>query len=365
MILMLNPQVYLFLFILLFSFLISIILMPVSKNIALSKNMVAIPTKNSSHFKKIPVTGGIVIFLSLSLSIFAAYIFFDTKLELSTVFYVGVASIIMLGLGLLDDKFDIKPYYRLIVQSISTVIIIMSLGPELILYFKDALSSIGISSQYYDFELSYFIIMLVIIVFVNMINMIDGIDGLLASIFILSCIFFLVFSILSEEIFIALLTISGLGSLIAFLYHNVLSKNKIFLGDNGSLLIGIILAYLSLYFILNNSFNDIYLNNSNLLLLSIFIYPITDFYRIVIVRILKKSNPLIGDKNHIHHNLISLGLSHLSSTLIIITYTILVTFITYNLLSQDIYIPLIFLSLCSIIFAFLPMLLINIKKSRQ
>jgi UDP-N-acetylmuramyl pentapeptide phosphotransferase/UDP-N-acetylglucosamine-1-phosphate transferase len=362
--LMLNPQVYLFLFILLFSFLISIILIPVSKNIGLSNNIVAIPTKKSSHSKKTPVTGGIVIFLSLSLSIFAAYIFFDIKLVLSTVFYVAIASLIMLGIGLLDDKFDIKPYYRLIIQSISTVIILMSLGPDVILYFKDALSSIGISTLYYDFELSYFITILVIIVFLNMINMIDGIDGLLASVFILSCIFFLVFSILSDEIFIALLTISGLGSLIAFLYHNVLSKNKIFLGDNGSLLIGIILAYLSLYFISNNSFNDIYLNNSNLLLLSIFIYPITDFYRIVIVRILKKSNPLIGDKNHIHHNLIRLGLSHISSTLIIITYTILVTFITYNLLSHDIYIPLIFLSLCSLIIAFSPMLLINFKKAR-
>ena len=364
MILVLNPQVYLFLFILLFSFLISIILIPVSKNIALSKNIVAIPTKKSSHVKKTPVTGGIVIFLSLSLSIFAACIFFDVKLELSTVFNIGIASLFMLGIGLLDDKFDIKPYHKLIVQSISTVIILFSLGPDLILSFNDSLNSIGISFQYYEFELSYFIIIFVITAFVNMINMIDGIDGLLASIFILSCIFFLVFSILSEEIFIALLTISGLGSLIPFLYHNVLSKNKIFLGDNGSLFIGIILAYLSLYFLSNNSFNDIDLNNYNLLLLSLFIYPITDFFRIIIVRILKKSNPLNGDKNHIHHNLIRLGLSHMSSTLIIITYTILVTFITYNLLSQDIYIPLIFLSLCSLVVAFSPMLLINIKKSR-
>jgi UDP-N-acetylmuramyl pentapeptide phosphotransferase/UDP-N-acetylglucosamine-1-phosphate transferase len=270
----------------------------------------------------------------------------------------------MVGLGLLDDKLDIKPYYKLIVQLISTVIILISLGPDLILYIKDSLNSIGVSSQYYDFELSYFITILVIIVFINMINMIDGIDGLLASIFILSCIFFFLFSVSSEKLFIALLTISGLGSLIVFLYHNVLSKNKIFLGDNGSLLIGVILAYLSLDFLSKNSFNYIDNNNSNLLLLSIFIYPITDFYRIVIVRILKKSNPLNGDKNHIHHNLVRLGLSHVSSTLAIIAYTILVTFITYNLLSQDIYILLIFLSLCSLIAAFLPMLLINIKKRR-
>jgi UDP-N-acetylmuramyl pentapeptide phosphotransferase/UDP-N-acetylglucosamine-1-phosphate transferase len=362
--LLLNPQIYLFLFILLFSFLISAILIPVSKNIALSKNIVAIPTKKSSHFNKIPVTGGIVIFLSSSLSIFAACIFFDIKLELSIVSNVGIASLIMLGLGLLDDKLDIKPYYKLIVQLISTVIILISLGPDLILYIKDSLNSIGVSSQYYDFELSYFITILVIIVFINMINMIDGIDGLLASIFILSCIFFFLFSVYSEKLFIALLTISGLGSLIVFLYHNVLSKNKIFLGDNGSLLIGVILAYLSLDFLSKNSFNYIDNNNSNLLLLSIFIYPITDFYRIVIVRILKKSNPLNGDKNHIHHNLVRLGLSHVSSTLAIIAYTILVTFITYNLLSQDIYILLIFLSLCSLIAAFLPMLLINIKKRR-
>jgi UDP-N-acetylmuramyl pentapeptide phosphotransferase/UDP-N-acetylglucosamine-1-phosphate transferase len=270
----------------------------------------------------------------------------------------------MIILGMIDDMFYVKPYLKLLIQSIAASIIIESLGPDLMVYITDGLKN-GLGVLSYAFELSYLLAILIIIVFINMINMIDGIDGLAASLFLISCVFFSVTSILSGNLFSSLLSFSGIGSLIPFLYHNLLSKDKIFLGDNGSLLIGCILAYLSLDFVSNNSINLLHLNNNKfLLLLSLYLYPLTDFLRIITVRIFKLRNPLKADKNHIHHNLIRSGLSHISSTIVISIFTILITFITSTLINQKIYIPLLFLSSMSLIVAFLPKYLPKIRKFR-
>lgn len=361
--LLINPIIIGLLCLLLFAFLLSVFLIPVIKILALSKGIVAIPINRSSHSKITPALGGLAIYLSSLISIFITSIIFDFKIELFTTFYIGVATLIMIILGMIDDMFYVKPYLKLLIQSIAASIIIESLGPDLMVYITDGLKN-GLGVLSYAFELSYLLAILIIIVFINMINMIDGIDGLAASLFLISCVFFSVTSILSGNLFSSLLSFSGIGSLIPFLYHNLLSKDKIFLGDNGSLLIGCILAYLSLDFVSNNSINLLHLNNKFLLLLSLYLYPLTDFLRIITVRIFRLRNPLKADKNHIHHNLIRSGLSHISSTIVISIFTILITFITSTLINQKIYIPLLFLSSMSLIVAFLPKYLPKIRKFR-
>jgi UDP-N-acetylmuramyl pentapeptide phosphotransferase/UDP-N-acetylglucosamine-1-phosphate transferase len=363
--LLINPIIIGLLCLLLFAFLLSVFLIPVIKILALSKGIVAIPINRSSHSKITPALGGLAIYLSSLISIFITSIIFDFKIELFTTFYIGVATLIMIILGMIDDMFYVKPYLKLLIQSIAASIIIESLGPDLMVYITDGLKN-GLGVLSYAFELSYLLAILIIIVFINMINMIDGIDGLAASLFLISCVFFSVTSILSGNLFSSLLSFSGIGSLIPFLYHNLLSKDKIFLGDNGSLLIGCILAYLSLDFVSNNSINLLHLNNNKFpLLLSLYLYPLTDFLRIITVRIFKLRNPLKADKNHIHHNLIRSGLSHISSTIVISIFTILITFITSTLINQKIYIPLLFLSSMSLIVAFLPKYLPKIRKFRS
>lgn len=349
--------------ILLFAFLLSFFLTPLTKYLALSNGIIAIPKKRSSHSKKTPVLGGVAIYISSLFSIFTTSILFDFKIELSTAVYFGLATLIMIILGVIDDIFSLKPYFKILIQSFAALIIMESLGPDLMVYITDCLKNvIGVLS--YAFELSYILVILIIIVFINMINMIDGIDGLAASLFFISCVFFSLTSILSGSFFSSLLCFSGIGSLMPFLYHNLLSKDKIFLGDNGSLLIGCILSYLALDFLSSSSVNLSNINDNNfLLIISLFIYPLTDFLRIIAVRVYRKSSPLKADKNHIHHDLLRLGLTHIFSTIIISIFTILVIAITSILINRSVYIPFLFLVLSSLIIAFLPIYLQkNLKK---
>tara|TARA_B100001059_G_C17817665_1_gene576267 strand:- start:61 stop:933 length:873 start_codon:yes stop_codon:yes gene_type:complete len=271
----------------------------------------------------------------------------------------------MVALGVLDDSVGLEPLSKLIAQSAAALLIIKSLGPDFLNH------SVGfLKKEIFLFsgtnELVYFLITFSVVIFMNMINMIDGIDGLAASVFLISCIFFSVTSIISENSFSCLLSFSGAGAIIPFIYHNTLSKKKIFLGDNGSLLAGCVLAYLSLDFIFNNSINLTTPNNTkHLLLISLFLYPITDFTRVVVLRVSKKTNPLKADNNHIHHNLIGLGLSHASSTSIIVIYTFYVFIITFTLLNTQTYIPLLFLSLTSMTIAFMPSRLMRGKNAQN
>lgn len=347
---------------LLFALLLSVVLVPVLKTLALSKGIVAIPSKRSFHSKKTPVLGGIAIYISSLISIFFTTIYFDFKIELFTPFCIVLATLMMISLGMIDDMFNLSPYLKLIIQTISAIIIIESFGPDLMIYFNDIIkNSFRVLS--YVSELSYILVIFIIILFINMINMIDGINGLAASVFLISCVFFSITSILSGNLFSSLLSFSGIGSLIPFLYHNLLVKKKVFLGDNGSLFIGSLLAYLALDFLSNNSIHLISeFNNRFLIILSLFLYPLTDFLRIIIIRIFRLRNPLKPDRNHIHHKLIRSGLSHKSSTLVISALTISATFITYTLENYKTHIPLLFLLSMSIFVVLIPKYSRKIRK---
>jgi hypothetical protein len=86
---------------------------------------------------------------------------------------------------------------------------------------------------------------------------------------------------------------------------------------------------------------------------------------VVVLRVLKRRNPLKADNNHIHHNLIGLGLSHTSSTSIIVIYTFYVFIITLTLTNTQTHVPLLFLSLTSMIIAFVPSRLMRRKNAQN
>lgn len=352
------------LFCFLAAFLFSLFLTPTIKRAALSTGIVAIPNKRSSHSKLIPTLGGIAVYMSLAASIIVTHIAFDLKFE-ETINYFIVATFLIVALGVLDDAVGLEPLPKLIAQSAAALLIIKSLGPDFLNHPVGLLKK-EFSLIYGTNELACFLITFSVVIFMNMINMIDGIDGLAASVFLISCIFFSAASIISENSFSCLLSFSGAGAIIPFIYHNTLSKKKMFLGDNGSLLAGCVLAYLSLDFVFNKSINlTTPSNHKHLLLISLFLYPITDFIRVVVLRVLKRRNPLKADNNHIHHNLIGLGLSHTSSTSIIVIYTFYVFIITLTLTNTQTHVPLLFLSLTSMIIAFVPSRLMRRKNAQN
>ena len=172
---------------------------------------------------------------------------------------------------------------------------------------------------------------------INAINLIDGIDGLAGTVGLLAS---LTFSYLFYELkLFALSTLSiGLaGSLIGFLRFNWSIKNKIFMGDTGSLILGFLLSFFAVKYII---FNSAYRYNPQLgvdapiLMIILLIIPLFDTLRMFSIRILAGKSPFKGDRNHLHHLLIDSGLSHFSATLVLVSFNIIILF-TYYFVRQD------------------------------
>jgi UDP-N-acetylmuramyl pentapeptide phosphotransferase/UDP-N-acetylglucosamine-1-phosphate transferase len=156
------------------------------------------------------------------------------------------------------------------------------------------------------------------------------------------------------------------GALISFLRYNI-TPAKIFMGDTGSLLVGLIVGILTIRFIdFNYHKTGEYLVESvPIIAMSIIILPLFDLLRSFSIRLYHKRSPFKPDRNHMHHMLIDLGLSHEASTSILLMYNAFIIFIAFYFQNLGIY-PLGFLILfISIIFSGILYLLLNKKQKKK
>ena len=166
------------------------------------------------------------------------------------------------------------------------------------------------------FELSYpFSIMLTVFFFVlliNAYNLIDGVDGLAGSYAIAVTVFFGLFYFANGNNSMFFLSICIVGSLISFLIFNLSKKEKIFMGDTGSMVIGFLLAYQAINF-MSVDFNPNFMiqnTKSPIFVLALFSFPLIDTARVFLLRIIKRKSPFSADKNHIHHVFLEYDLKH-------------------------------------------------------
>ncbi|HET7898933.1 MAG TPA: MraY family glycosyltransferase, partial [Flavisolibacter sp.] len=164
-----------------------------------------------------------------------------------------------------------------------------------------------------SYPLSYF----TFIVVVNAFNLIDGIDGLAGSLGVLTTAVFGTYFAMANMTPYAVLSFAFTGALTAFLVYNY-NPAKIFMGDSGSLLLGLVNAILVIKFIkvadsVNGSFP---ITSSVAIGFSILLVPLFDTLRVFTVRILHKRSPFSADRNHIHHSLLDVGFNHTQVTLI-------------------------------------------------
>lgn len=162
----------------------------------------------------------------------------------------------------------------------------------------------------------------VFLIIVNAINFIDGIDGLAITQIIKLILIIEFFS----QNFTPLMPIGFLliACIIPLYYFNFKKREKIFLGDGGSLLIGTI-ASVYLFYLLSNDYEfqgKISLNKTYFAMLCV-LYPLADLLRVFVLRIYNKKSPFIPDNNHIHHYLIR-KFSHFQALLIITLIEILI-----------------------------------------
>ncbi|MDP2338069.1 MAG: MraY family glycosyltransferase [Bacteroidota bacterium] len=301
---------------LLLSFAISfaVVFFAVPKIILVSneKKLFDVPTHRSANQKHIiPNLGGIAIFSGIFISVLITLTGFD----INKIDCLLLSSLIMFLMGLKDDTIGLSAKKKLIGQVFVAIFLVTVCQVR----FTSLHGILGIYEINYASSLVISVITMIGII--NAFNLIDGIDGLSTGIgTVISSVYGILFLYFGQLEY-AILSFSITGSLVAFFFFNVFgTKNKIFMGDTGSLTLGVMFAILTIWY------NEIIpANNSNNLIwtspaisLAIMIVPVIDTIRVFTVRISQKRSPFAPDMNHIHHQLIKINKNHLHASIILI-----------------------------------------------
>lgn len=279
----------------------------VSKEKQLTKSV----NERSSHATETPSFGGVAFFMCLIVVI--------SLLQSVRTSFTGnhliIAATVLFLVGLKDDLVVSTARVKLFGQITAACFIIFS--PELQL--KTLYGFWGIYEVHA--EIGYLLKGFIVVALINAYNLIDGIDGLAAIIGMVICsTYALVFYSTGHPYFV-LISISLVGMLGAFLRFNFSrGQRKIFMGDSGSLVIGLMIAFLTLKVLVMEPYLPLIKEgyspeNRLLFALSTLFLPIFDTLRVIILRIMSGKSPFSADRNHAHHVLLDLGCTHAQASL--------------------------------------------------
>jgi len=342
------------------SFVICNVSIPSIIKVAKDKGLVNVPGDRTVHKYHTPTLGGLAIFAGLLISL---CLFADAD-KIAELQFIIAACIIVFFVGLKDDVLVIAPLVKLTGQIFSALILVVFGN----LRFTNLHGFFGIFSI--DYVSSILISVFFIIVVINSFNLIDGIDGLAAGIGFVTSLTYCIWFYLFGETQYALLSVCMTGSLLAFFRFNVFgSKNKIFMGDTGSLILGLILAILTIKFNELNinayySLNKYAITSAPAVSFGILIIPLFDTLRVVFIRLVIRKSLFKADKNHIHHGLLRLGQSHLKATMVLVLVNI--GFIVFSFYCKFISIRrlFLFLLLLAMILAYIPFIIAEKRQKK-
>ncbi|MGB3005397.1 MAG: MraY family glycosyltransferase [Chitinophagaceae bacterium] len=295
------------------SFIVSFLAIPIIMQIAEKKKLYDIPDERKVHTRQIASLGGVGVFGGFMLaSLLSIQGYLNPEFQ-----YFFAAAFIIFFLGLKDDLVILSASKKFIGQIIAASILVHLGGIRLDSMY--GLFGIEQLPEAFGLALSY----LTIIVVINSFNLIDGIDGLAASLGILTMLVFGTYFFVIDYQAYALLAFSMAGSLVAFLIFNH-HPAKIFMGDSGSLLVGLVNSILVIKFINVAHIPQVVvpISASVAIGFSILIVPLLDTLRVFSIRILKGKSPFTPDRNHVHHLLLDRGLNHAEVTFTCVTINI-------------------------------------------
>ena len=301
------------------SFILSCFTIYLSHKYFLQNNYIDKVNNRSSHSSIATRTGGVSLFSTLFL---ISVYFYLTGYEIYEFSLLIPLSMLMV-VGLYDDINGVDFKLKFLFQIIAAKIIIDN---GLIIDNFHGFAGLYELSRMPAQILTIFIIVAII----NSINFIDGVDGLAITNVILFICGFEFFAL--EQTSYLNLSIIIIASIIPLYYFNFRKKNKIFLGDSGSLFLGGIVSVYVISILTNDYIiKPEYDINKILFVISILFYPIIDITRVFFLRLIKGSSPFKADKNHIHHIILNKTKSHLSTTFFIILFNITIIF-TFQLI---------------------------------
>ena len=277
------------------------------------------PEARKLQRRPIPVLGGLVVFIG---SIVGSHCYWFVD-DCSSTLPVQGAMLLMLSLGGWDDIKKVSPILRLIVETLVVVALMMINGYSI----NDFHGLWGIHeiSPWIAWPLTIFACVGII----NAFNLIDGIDGLSSGIGIMAFGFYGVLFFYSHDFVRTALAVAIVGALIPFFLLNVFGRrSKMFIGDAGTLMLGIALCDLIIAMMTKDSMCAQQIEKTNFCLiafaLAVLVIPVFDTIRVMMGRIFRGKSPFIADKTHLHHAFIDYGFHHLETSLMEIMLSMMV-----------------------------------------
>lgn len=303
---------YLYIAAVVFSMLLCISAIPRIIYISKKKRLFDQPDSDRKvHKEVIPNLGGVGIFLGFTV---VASLLIDPE-EFTKFNYILASALILCLTGIKDDLINVNPAKKLIAQIAASMVVVLLADIRL----EHLHGFFGIHEMPY--WLSFGISVMGYTFISNAFNLIDGIDGLAGSIAVISTFFLGISFAVTDNYSPAIICFSLMGAIMGFLRFNY-QPARIFMGDSGSLVIGFVIAVLSVVLTQRTQHftgNEIFHSPRGVLLgaLALLFIPVFDTFRVFGTRLIKGHSPFRADRTHLHHYLLDLGYSHMKTVIIL------------------------------------------------
>lgn len=294
-----------FIFGFLTSLIVACIATPYVQKLAVKVGAVDAPDPRKVHTRIMPRMGGLAIYLGYLVAFFL-FVPFTEKTETLGIF---IGSTIVMIVGMLDDKYQLSPKWKLLGQLVAAAIVVIPFGLKIGVVNLPYEGSIDFSSGWL-FWLAIPITLFWIVGVTNAVNLIDGLDGLSAGVSAIATATMAIMALLMGDQNVAVYCFVLLGAILGFLYFNF-HPARLFMGDTGSLFLGFNLAALSIM-----GFKEA-LFVSFIIPIVVLGVPLWDTFFAIVRRIVNKKPISSPDKGHLHHCLLNMGLSHRATVLVI------------------------------------------------
>lgn len=278
-------------------FLVTMTLMLALRPVASQFGLVDVPGGRKNHSGEVPVIGGIAMFLGLLSAVLAVDVSSPGEAALL------VAAALMVMVGVLDDRFELAPYARLLAHIAAAVTLVLASGHHVeglgdLLGFGD----IGLG----QFDLVFTVV--AAIALINAFNMLDGLDGLAGGVALVALIGFSFYFIGGSNGAALIVSLGLVGSIVAFLGFNMPARfNRpylAFMGDAGSTMLGFMLAGLALLAVQPRG-----AGMPPAVVLWLLPVPILELFTSTVRRAVTGLSPMQADRGHFHHRLLDAGFS--------------------------------------------------------
>ena len=291
--------------------------------IAILKNIVDNPDARKLQRNPVPVLGGLAVFFGIVVGICSSQAMFSAP----SVFMLITTMLIMLYVGTIDDVIGLTPKLRFIIE-IFVVLWLIYVNDTSI---DNMWGMFGITKmpEWVAVPLTVFAAVGII----NAINLIDGVNGLSSGFCFMASTLFAIMFYASRNTTMTIIAVTAASAIVPFFLHNVFgNKTKMFIGDGGTLMIGVMMSIFVVSTLCTGTEATKFATKGMGLIpftIAVLVVPVFDTLRVMFTRIIRGRSPFSPDKTHLHHMFIDLGFSHVGTTISILSLNFMVVVLWY------------------------------------